>query len=945
MNKKIISFGLCIMSSVIMAATYTVTIFQMNNPAFLWNDGVVMSQTNFVQSIIDDGDDGFDSPTTNAPDYLDDELLSTHASAAPSIGWRITPGEINSNLMVRGMVQTIISRDDMSAEKTGCIRVFSDLVIPESAYYCHGTNGQLKSASPPTINDTYNSFYCNLVNPAYEIPGFSITSTNGSSSVEIKGTVQSVSGSDQNILDDNIMHVRWRNLSTGSGWANLGAFSVSDGLWNGALTSGDFNSEPTNEFEFYAYGESARAFLPQSQISATVWLSPPDEPIRPTVTITPSSFFTNVFAVNIWGTSSFATNVLLANETAGSLVPTTGIDNWNTDINLLEGGNVLRAYASGEGGSATSAPITVTVITGMPSIAITSPNNGNDFVTNTLSLDLAGWYKNMTAVNWKNITTGADGNAIVASSNWTATVTLSNRIINYVRVYGENVSGDYAEDTIRIIPVADGNPFIMITGPNDGNDFTTDASASNVRGVMVNLPIGTVTNYANGEGFNIIGGFDFWSLNFSLEYGTNKIIASAPDGTGIVSDTINIFRSGAPPVFGQNVLSLWPHYIGAIQTGRVEFISEAGGSYELFAEGKSAPLAQMTATSDWSLIYFSAEDLPNKAIGDENIIFLQGSEQINTAGIVRIVEDLNVIPNVKLISEDIDGDDIYVLYKSKTGGKIAAQGRTLFVSSGNLKDKIIIKVKADKLNGDGVCLIEGILSDSGFSILKSMGQVTEVHADSFLKKIILKGGGLGDDSRTRLNQVEFDSLDGKSLIKLSAGKHKLTKEIIPANMTANIRCGNKTDSQSAIKIIGVKGGDWGVENAIRITSATSIKVIKVGNKKGVGGRFINSRLYLSDMDAKGLSLGKFTVDKCEETGVVTNGHDIQIICNYDGNPAAVTNWNGKSARGTIKKVMTKSGNLEGLWAISKWYKIEKIKSVKVKFGTDEADWYVDGVKE
>ncbi len=837
--------------------------YMRNAPAAAWRDGSAMAQSNAVQGIVDYDGDSFDPPYTNAvASWLgDDDRLSEHAGTAPAVGYN--KNTFNTNYLNAGWVISDFLRSDTIDDKAACMRIYSALAVPSAAYYVDGTPITLKAASPEVITDTSRAFTCAWVNCAYEIPEFDVLTPDGTTGVLVHGNVLSSSAGGNNVLADSVMRVRYRNVTAGAAYSDLGSFTCNNGVWSGTVA----NSAPSNLFEFYACAVSARPWLPRSPNVVQRWLVHDDEPPPPP----PTNF----------------------------------------------------------------------------AIKITAPNNGDNLVTNVTALRLAGWQVNLSGITWSNHTTRAAGPAAVSGTNWTADVTLSNRAINVVEVYGTNAYGVRASDVMLIVPVMD-PPFILITNPNGGEDFTTSNAQETLYGIVVGFNTGVLSNLTTGAHAEFAANNSQWQAPVTLAYGTNHVMAYAPQGVTTVQDMIIIIRADDQPrQYYDDVLSYWPRLIGQVQTGRVEFLAVTNGMCAVYAEGRAEPLVAVTATSEWNLVYYAADHLPHRTIGASNLLYLVVGSRTSIVGHVTVVTDLSVAPNASTVSTDFDMDTIIVTYKTKSGGSIRSQGRTLFVSGG-AGDKLSVKVKRSKLGGDGVCTIEGIVCEQGLKQVSVMGGLTLLDSRGPVGMISLRGGGAGDASRTRLFYYQFPGVPGRTSLRLAARKNPLTGGLLPAHLHASVWCGSSTSWQ-ALKSLQVRGGDIGATGFVRTVRAESIGKIKLSGLKEfktmyVGGTLANTRLYLMGANASGLSFGSLTIDGSRSVPVRDAAEPLQVMCNLSQDPASVTNWHGVAARGTFKKVSVKRGDLAGVWSISRWLK-EKAKHVRMSAGQDRAEWYVNGEPE
>jgi len=496
---------------------------------------------------------------------------------------------------------------------------------------------------------------------------------------------------------------------------------------------------------------------------------------------------------------------------------------------------------------------------------------------------------------------------------------------------------------------------VEITNPNGGEDYGLNSGPhiTNIFGIIG----GTVTNlywentltHATGPLPVDVTDFEF---PVQLEVGTNEIIVYAQGDGPTASDSMNIMVGPYNGIPSNQVLCTWPELIGAEQTGTVEFVSTRDSVYSVYvlSNGGSVTqtLASGTCAENWNLVPFYGGDLPYQLGEGTNVLYAQVDEkQPLLAGKIVVVEDLGI--GKDNMTPDGDGDLIRVTYKSKTGGQIMAKGRTLYVTGGSPKDKIIVKVKKTVKGTDRACRISGIISDSGFRNVKIQGTLDKLLADGFVKKIMTKSGSLGHQCRTRLHNVRFDCDQGRSLIKVKLGD--LNANILSGTLNVDpgfngVLSTNGTipmtiATRKGIKMINVKGGNVGIDSIPRWVDAESVRKIIAKPKKFQGGEVIDYSYFLTGEEkvGKGFSIKKMIANMIADSSG-SNAYT-RTICGYDTSidPLQVTTWTNVPVKYTLGKIKVKGGLVEGTFVLKKQPLKKKI------VGNDDADWIIDGILE
>jgi len=404
--------------------------------------------------------------------------------------------------------------------------------------------------------------------------------------------------------------------------------------------------------------------------------------------------------------------------------------------------------------------------------------------------------------------------------------------------------------TISDIPLSDGANVITNV---EGTVTTYDIGGSNNVNTVGNL---AWVNDKGGSGFVAVGS-PWWTISdIPLSDGANVITVTGTNVAGVeANDIVTITRiNDVLNTNGFGVLCTWPELIGKQQTGTVEFVSQ-GGSWTLLVGTQE--VASGTCTAGWNVIDFRSENLPVQNVDSFNQLVLTVGDLSFGAGTVTVVDDDLEVENPTDFVRDFDGDLIYVKYISKTGGEIRAEGRTIFIDDGSADDKLMVTVKAAKGEGDGVCRISGIICNGDIGMVKVMGTVDKLIVNGSLSKLMLRGGSLGHNCKTKLHNVRFESAAGKSKITLVAGKNKTNKKIILANVFANILCGKLNDDNSIepqiLKMLAIKGGNLGIENVKRRIDAEAVSIIMV-KPKGKGGDILDYSFYLTDEEKPGRNM-------------------------------------------------------------------------------------------
>ena len=681
----------------------------------------------------------------------------------------------------------------------------------------------------------------------------------------------------------------------------------------------------------------------------------------------------NESTTNISGLISYApdslnwTNSLTGDN--GSLILS---NRFNFPANLESGINIITVSAV-KGAQQYSDSITITVNdhgNPNPYIQVTSPTNWTSYPA-ARSINITGIATDDIAI--VTITrNGTDITSQYTPPNWTDArfIGLGTNTFTYIAIDGD---GNSATDIVNYIvnDFSKVSPYIEVISPSDLTIYPVLTNIS-VNGIATdNVAVVSITR----NGIDITSGYTppNWTDDISadsLSTGTNFFSYIAFDGNGnSATATVRyiVLSNNVPPTIYAHVLETWPRYIGNAQTGTIEFISSINSTWNLFVlntPSSNTPIATGTCTAGWNLVDFFSGNLPITDDDSSNILQLVIGKNDNTislsADVVTVVDDLNTQGGP---SSDFDSDFIYVKYKSKVGGKCEAKGRTLFITDGSQFDKLIIKVKPAKGKGNGIATICGIISDSGMKSIKIMGNLDRLQLDGILGSLMLKGGSLGRPNATIRYNARFNALTigSKTKIITKAGKNKTTKNILTANVYANILAGklesepNNVKELAGLKMLKIIGGNLGVEyDEISKTTyrhwlnAKYIDIIMVKPKSKIyGGKTFDYSFYFTGENKIGKgSFKKMYFYYGTEDSSDNKQDNISIVCGYDNNnlnPVEITgtNWIGQNVSFGFDKIMTKAGELQGTVVLKNWIK-GKTRQVK---GTDDARWIVNGKEE
>lgn len=183
--------------------------------------------------------------------------------------------------------------------------------------------------------------------------------------------------------------------------------------------------------------------------------------------------------------------------------------------------------------------ISVTVL----SLAITSPQSGTDFTTNTAAQTVSG----TCSVNAINLTTslGAFSDSDCSNGTWALNAYNLNVGVNTFTIGAEDSSGALVSDTM-IITYDNSAPSLAVTSPNGGTSFTTITQSQTVSGTCSTDATNLSTSIGSFSDNDCSDGT--WSLNaYNTSLGANTFTIGAEDAAGnTISDAITITYSPCP---------------------------------------------------------------------------------------------------------------------------------------------------------------------------------------------------------------------------------------------------------------------------------------------------------------------------------------------------------------------------------------------------------------
>ena len=569
-------------------------------------------------------------------------------------------------------------------------------------------------------------------------------------------------------------------------------------------------------------------------------------------------------------------------------------------------------------------------------------------LTNAWPVKIFGTSLSANSIVLSNTTDGST-HLCSGTDNWICDLTGNNNTLeSYVAVA---IAGDERAVSTGSVSIDQDNIPPMVTMISPENNFTSRSTSVTFNFTAVddrhNVAFTEISTNSGTTWFNFNSGDSIVFADHQLCSWRARATDDVPSGNtsaGNVQFNFLIFEK-----VSLKVMCVWPQLIGVDQTGVVEFISDFGTEYRIFAvDGITQNIAAGTCKIGWNLVPFFGGNLPVQTFNNPNHIFVEIGTRLFDGGLVYLTENLSTVK--KNPTTDLDGDFISVSYKGS--GTISSKGRTLFIENGSVNDKIMVKVKPAKGTGDGVCRVCGIITDSGFSSVKIAGDLDRLEAVGEGKTVMLKGGNLGQKSATKRF---FAILDGpqekpKGKIIVKASKNKSTKEAIGGNIYASILCGTlQTEPDTfatlgGLKMVAALGGDIGFQNANKHIIASSVGKLSTKAKKDNGGVINDYSAYFTGEEkaGKGMSAKSIFANNI----IDSTGSNIFFVFGFNNvtNPINVTNWLAEPVTHSFGKLTVKGTTLDGTFVINEWLKGDKSKSVKSK-ATDNATWIVNGVKE
>ncbi|HYE99431.1 MAG TPA: hypothetical protein VEJ18_11000, partial [Planctomycetota bacterium] len=360
----------------------------------------------------------------------------------------------------------------------------------------------------------------------------------------------------------NLTSVTWSNSLGGGGTATLTGASSPFG-WNASVYLypglNVITVTATDGHGYTAVDVLAVNFTPES--------------VAPGVSITgPSGSGSAISATQLAALSGTADDnvgvvqVRWINQSTGVrgtavLTPASGpVVDWDADVPLASGVNVIVVTAVDDAGNTTSATITITYDSPsdavLPAVTIAGPTLLDlwDASTSPLTLTISATDNvGIAAVTWSNAGTGGDGVAsLVGGSTWTADVALAQGA-NTITVTARDAAGNTATDTliVNFVVAPDAaDPTVTITSHPTGTTVNVSDALLLLGGTASdNTAVAGVvwTNAATG-GTGGADGTTTWAAGVLLVDGINVITVRAYDSTGRVdTDQITVLYT-APPL-------------------------------------------------------------------------------------------------------------------------------------------------------------------------------------------------------------------------------------------------------------------------------------------------------------------------------------------------------------------------------------------------------------
>ena len=250
----------------------------------------------------------------------------------------------------------------------------------------------------------------------------------------------------------------------------------------------------------------------------------------------------------------------------GPWLPASGLTNWTNQVTLIEGANMIRAYAMDNQGHF-SVTNSVSVFHGAP-LSVQVSGLG------TVTPDYSG--KLLAEGQTYSVTAHPGIGAVF--TNWTGSLTTNSPILTFV------MQTDLAF-TANFLDVS--NPVVAITAPVASQRVSN--TVYTVKGTARdNAQVASVWCQLNGDAWIQAAGTTSWSTNLTLPAGTNTVRAYALDSSGRGSATNSVTFLCVPhdrltvQIIGKGTLS--PNYSNALlQLGRSLTITATPASGSVFS--------------------------------------------------------------------------------------------------------------------------------------------------------------------------------------------------------------------------------------------------------------------------------------------------------------------------------------------------------------------------
>ncbi len=264
-------------------------------------------------------------------------------------------------------------------------------------------------------------------------------------------------------------------------------------------------------------------------------------------------FLTKVAALTLSGTCAADTNAVQVNGSDTGVTYTPGALTWSYSTTLAtQGANLFSMIAFDLATNMSEADIiTVTYDNIAPAApVITAPNSGGDFTTKVAALTLSG----TCAADTDAIEVGDSAMGVTytpGALTWSYSTTLATQGANLFSVTAFDLATNVSTpDTITVTfdNIAPAAP--VITAPNSGNDFTTDAAALILNGTCA-ADTNAIQVGDSATGVTYTPGATTWSYSTMLSTeGANLFSVTAIDLATNVSaaDTITVTYDSIAPV-------------------------------------------------------------------------------------------------------------------------------------------------------------------------------------------------------------------------------------------------------------------------------------------------------------------------------------------------------------------------------------------------------------